>query len=185
MTRCAVAATIALVCYLFPSVEMQAAYLFSPSAAEAESNIVTDLQTARLDQSNLAAGVAERTITFLQHEAPPLTKLILQSRLQQICPVLSVSDGNKAQYAFRSIHLAGKLDWIVATTGSPEIVNAITLLPPGGKAPAILPLVPSLNEHTITPSVEMGCSSEEQRKAAEEEMRKADSQFGRMSNGGR
>jgi hypothetical protein len=175
--------TIASAVYLFPPAQIKAAYLLSLGAAEAESNIVSDLQMARLDQSNIAAGVAERTIAFLQ-QAPPLTRLILQSPLKQICPVLFTRDGNTRQYAFRSIHASGKLDWIVATTGtSPEIIYMISVLPPEGMPPAVLPFLPSVKQDTITPSVEMGCSSEEQRKAAEDEIRKANAQFP-MPNGG-
>jgi hypothetical protein len=160
-----------------------AQYLPSASAVSAESRIVGDLQAGRLDPANLAPGVEEKIFQLI-NGSPPLLKGILSSPLKKVCPVLSVKNAYGRQYAFRSIHEMGKLDWIVTVPDtSPETIGIISLLPPSGRAPAVLPII-TTDQKSITSSVEMGCSSEAERKAAEDDIREADDKFGKIFQDG-
>jgi hypothetical protein len=148
-------------------------YFLSSNAADAESRIVADIQNKTLDPTNLAPDVSEKTLIGVTN-APALTKAVLQSELRKICPVLSVDNDYGRQYAFRSIHVLGKIDWIVSVSAKPpETISAITFLLDEGKPPTMLPILPPGAERSILPSVEMGCSSEEERKAAEHEIKEA------------
>ncbi|MFN4927833.1 hypothetical protein [Bradyrhizobium sp.] len=168
-----------ILCALCVESSCAAPYLLSSNAADAESRIVVDLQKKTLDPTNLASEVLSKTLAFL-NDAPPLTKAVLQSALNKICPVLSVDNDYGRQYAFRSIHALGKIDWIVsASAAPPETVTSISfILLNTGKPPAILPILPPGGETSIVPSVEMGCSNEEERRAAEQEIKQACEQLG-------
>ncbi|TYO68397.1 hypothetical protein FXV83_00770 [Bradyrhizobium hipponense] len=178
---CGFAASIAIgiLCALCVPSSYAAAYLLSSNAADAESRIVVDLQNKTLDTTNLAPEVPAKTLAAL-NGAPPLAKAVLQSALKKICPVLSVDNDYGRQYAFRSIHALGKIDWIVsASAASPETITSISfLLLNTGKPPAILPILPPGGETSILPSVEMGCSNEEERRAAEQEIKQACEELG-------
>jgi hypothetical protein len=117
----------------------------------------------------------------------PLLTMVLQSPLQKICPVLSVRNPYGLQYSFRSLHRLGKLDWIVtASVSIPETITTISVmqigkLPPlpmpgsprlpngAPQPPAMLPIVPSNSRSDIIPSVEMGCLSVAELRAAQKE----------------
>ena len=169
---------------------INAEYLLSANTAEAQSRLVADVQSGRLDPTNLAPFVAERLFQLIQNP-PPLVipppgpnlppkfvsqdnlKPILVSQLQKVCPVGAVNNLYGLQYTFRSIHALGKLDWIVGTSNDSRVILSISVMQGRGKLPAMLPIVPSNSSKDVTPSVEMGCSTGNDRLQAEREKREA------------
>jgi hypothetical protein len=177
---------IGLIAILAAPQVVSAAYLLSLDAAEAESRIVVDTQRGQLDLTNLAPGVAQNLFQLIQNP-PPLVfppqgpglpptvvpqgdlGMVLRSQLQKVCPVGEVSNPYGLQYTFRSVHAQGKLDWIVGTANNAQIVISISVMKSRGKPPAMLPIVPSNSPKDVTPSVEMGCLTEDERLQAQRE----------------
>lgn len=178
-----------LALYMLPS-QARAEYFLSANTAEAESRLVLDVQRRRLDPRNLAPFVAEKLFQLIENPPPLIIpppgpnlppKLIpqgslnpiLSSQLQKVCPVGAVSNPYGLQYTFRSVHALGKLDWIVGASPNSQVILSIAVMQSRGKPPAMLPIVPSNSTKDVTPSVEMGCSTESERLQAEQEKREA------------
>lgn len=172
---------------IFPTTAL-AAYVFSKDTARSQYQIVLDVQQRNLDSNGAVPGVLEKLLSWIENPGPvivngqpvggpissgPLLRATLASRLQKVCPVISVQNGYGRQHAFRSLHRKGALDWIVTTTtDTSEKVTAIMVAPrtkaspiggPGRSSLAAgAPLPPTMlpvPEGPIRGSVEMGCLS--------------------------
>jgi hypothetical protein len=148
-------------------------YVFPNGVAATENQIVTDVQSGRLDSSSFEEAAASSTLRSVSI-APKTTQEILHSPLRRICPVLSVQNADREAYAFRSVHDLGNLDWVASIENpASKKISALVFMANESGPPSIMPALSSNSTDNITPSVEMDCSSEEERKAAAKEIEEA------------
>jgi hypothetical protein len=174
--------------------------------------LINDWQAGNVDTFNLSAaalrslnappdvqGVPElmgdpayrQVIERLRNNARSFNGPGALGKLKKVCPAVIVKFPKGSSLAFRTSHERGVIDWTIAATNSPEIVESISYLPvllngvlpnnsisPSPNSPSVNGGVPKIlpypgENNTILPSVELDCREAGVKSASDDELRRS------------
>jgi hypothetical protein len=156
-------ATAFLVSLIYSSGECVAQYKYiSEDPVRTQLNFVDDLQSNKLDTSNLDSQV----VTEIQQRsqfAPNPDQLNNLGPVKQVCLLFGTKSNSKHTLAFRTVHPNGCGDWIVTIKDVPETIIAVgfkakTPDPNKCGAPTFVPLPPQNNDTSFYIPLKMDCS---------------------------
>src|ERR1700761_8277021 len=152
-------------------------YLFlSGDARVAATKLIVDMQRDAVDLESVAPA-GQTTLQKLSGGTMTFPAVASLGPLVSVCPSLIVGFPNGGQFAFRSLHARGSLDWVVTVSRTPELVqNLVYFQSKGSGPPAILPPVFDIGKEVLPP-VEIDCQSPTTKKASNDELKLACSKW--------